>query len=505
MRPVNATRPHRLGAAAAVVVLAACGGGDDDAAGVTTVAAAGPSTGADHPDAAPGDDRAGAHATAHDGRLQRFRRSTDAPTSASATTASPVTTVAPVAGDTWRDPEGVFTVAFPAEPSTQNLQAPLPDGTSLPVTAYLAEVSGAALIASCVVYPEGTVIDPTEVLDAARDGALDNVGAELVDSEPIELQGRPGVGYRGVIGEAGGVLARSYLDDLQLCQVLVVGEPATVETVASAVPRFVRVPPGGRRVSRLTDANVALAREIIARYPRRKSALIPLATSLARAERVRDQGGDAPRRRAGRRHARRGVRHGLVLRDVPVRADGQVPDQHLRHDVVRTAGSERVDAPRRARARRQGREHHRRRADHAAAGRVPGCVHRGAGVAGELPPPLPCDARRLRPARRRPARRQTRRRDPTPRHARPQPPAHPHRQGGRRRPPRRCHRSARSGWTSPRREGCHDCDPLAVSVGGRVLPPATARRWSRRDSSSRTRTRSSAITPPAATGVCARR
>ena len=29
-------------------------------------------------------------------------------------------------------------------------------------------------------------------------------------------------------------------------------------------------------MSRLTDANVALARDIIARYPRRKSALIPL-------------------------------------------------------------------------------------------------------------------------------------------------------------------------------------------------------------------------------------
>jgi hypothetical protein len=100
-------------------------------------------------------------------------------------TGAPATTAAPTAGGKWQDPGGVFAVAFPAEPSTQNLQAPLPDGTSLPVTAYLAEVDGAAAIASCVVYPEGSVIDPTPVLESARDGALTNVGAELVDSQPI--------------------------------------------------------------------------------------------------------------------------------------------------------------------------------------------------------------------------------------------------------------------------------------------------------------------------------
>ena len=39
-----------------------------------------------------------------------------------------------------------------------------------------------------------------------------------------------------------------------------------------------------------------------------------------------------------RGHAGRGVRHRVVLRDVPLRADRQVPDQHLRHDVVRAHG-----------------------------------------------------------------------------------------------------------------------------------------------------------------------
>lgn len=224
-------RSPRLAAALTVsFALAACGGGEDESADSTVAAVA---------------------TTAVDGSSPATTAATTPttpPTVAPATTApvaattapgtAPVTT-APVAATTaptpnWQDPTGTFTIAFPAEPAVQNLQAPLPDGTSLPVTAYLAEVDGAAVIASCVVYPEGTSIDPTAVLDSARDGALANVGAELVDSQPIELQGRPGVSYRGVIGEAGGVLARTYLDGLQLCQALVVGEPAIIDVVAPA-------------------------------------------------------------------------------------------------------------------------------------------------------------------------------------------------------------------------------------------------------------------------------
>jgi FAD/FMN-containing dehydrogenase len=184
-------------AAAAVLVLGACGGDDESSAATTAATAATATT-------APGSD-------------------------ASAAT-SPL---AP--GELWEDPSGTFRIAFPAEPRVQNVQAPLPDGTSLPVTAYLTEIAGAAAIASCVIYPDDTAIDEATVLDSARDGALANIGAELVDSEPIELQGRLGVSYRGAIGEAGGVLARTYLDGLQLCQVLVVGEPTVVEDAAPPI------------------------------------------------------------------------------------------------------------------------------------------------------------------------------------------------------------------------------------------------------------------------------
>ena len=56
------------------------------------------------------------------------------------------------------------------------------------------------------------------------------------------------------------------------------------------------------------------------------------------AGRLRHQRRDAPHRRAGRRDVGRDARHGDVLRDVQVRAGRQVPDQHLRHDVVRADG-----------------------------------------------------------------------------------------------------------------------------------------------------------------------
>lgn len=212
------------------LTLAACGGGDDESADSTVAAVVTTAVDGSMPATT-----AVAVSTAPTASTAPVTTAPVVATTAPVTapvTAAPVGTTAPTAN--WQDPTGTFTIAFPAEPAVQELQAPLPDGTSLPVTAYLAEVDGAAVIASCVVYPEGTSIDPTAVLDSARDGALANVGADLVDSEPIELQGRPGVSYRGVIGEAGGVLARTYLDGLQLCQALVVGEPAIIDEVAPA-------------------------------------------------------------------------------------------------------------------------------------------------------------------------------------------------------------------------------------------------------------------------------
>ena len=94
----------------------------------------------------------------------------------------------------------------------------------------------------------------------------------------------------------------------------------------------------GRPMSRLTDANVAARPRHHRPLPAAQVGVDPAAAPVAGAERLHHAGCDAPHRRAARRHARRGVRHGDVLRDVPVPADRPLPDQRLRHDVVRADG-----------------------------------------------------------------------------------------------------------------------------------------------------------------------
>jgi hypothetical protein len=218
--------------AATCMTLVACGGDDDaspsvavedSAAGTTTAA---PSSGVPSTRATTVQDAVSATAPA---------ATTVAGDAAPGTAPGTAVTTAPASGEKWTSPDGVFAVDFPVEPSVQNLQTPLPDGTTIPVTAYLAELDGGAVIASCVVAPGGVDPDTNAVLEAARDGALENVNAVLADSETIELQGRRGLEFSGTIGQTGSILARNYVDGDQVCQVLVIGEPASI---ADAAPRF---------------------------------------------------------------------------------------------------------------------------------------------------------------------------------------------------------------------------------------------------------------------------
>lgn len=233
----TATRPFASRAVAgALCVLAACGGDEGEAgptseAPATTTATTVPES-TTEPSTVP-DTTAPATSVA---TTLAAPASTTVPTDPSATTAAtPVATTTAgttASGGSWQDPDGVYHLDFPTEPTQTELQVPLPDGSTIPVTAYVAELEGAAAISSCVAYPDGTIVDATAALEGAREGALTNIGADLVDSEAIELQGRPGIAFRGAIGEAGSVEARVFLDALDLCQVLVVGEPPVVSEIA---------------------------------------------------------------------------------------------------------------------------------------------------------------------------------------------------------------------------------------------------------------------------------
>jgi hypothetical protein len=178
-------------------------------------------------------------------------------------------------------------------------------------------------------------IDPVPVLDAARDGALANFGGELVESEPIELQGRRGVvsrrdrrGRRCARPDPSSTVSSSARRS-SWASPTVSTRSDPPSSIRSSSSRRTREPPD--RCQRRAGARDHRA------LPEEEVRADPARAPVAGAERVRHRGGDAPRRRTGRRHARRGVRHGVVLRDVPVRAHRHVPDQHLRHHVVRAA------------------------------------------------------------------------------------------------------------------------------------------------------------------------
>jgi NADH:ubiquinone oxidoreductase subunit E len=185
-------------------------------------------------------------------------------------------------------------------------------------------------------------------------------------------------------------------------------------------------------MTRLSDHNVVVAKEIIARYPKKKSALIPL-VHLSQ-----QQNGYV---------TEDAMRHVAELLDVtPAEVYGTASfyemfrfeptgrylinicgtmscalmgGDDLMHHAEHTLGV-------------RARFHHQRRSDHAAARRVSGCLHRGADAAGQLPAPLPSHTRGIRPTGRRSACRQTRCRGAATRHARAQPPADPCRSPGRR-------------------------------------------------------------------------
>ena len=212
-------------------------------------------------------------------------------------------------------------------------------------------------------------------------------------------------------------------------------------------------------------------------------------------------------RRADRRHAGRGARHGDVLRDVQVRAGRQVPHQHLRHDVVRAARRRRADAPRRS----------ARSASRPASTTADGLItleHAECQAACTEAPTLQVNYRhrfrvtdgRLRPAGRRPALRPARRRDPAARHAR--------HACASTSPPTAASVPCRPRTCPPARPGSRSHRPGGACMSSTAVPtrgrpgtttPATGRRSSRRGSSTRTRTRSSGTSRPAATRGSARR
>jgi hypothetical protein len=204
MTPLR-VRLSRAALVGPLLAIAACGGGDDDASSTTSGETTGSVTTTASTDAASGDPGAvsGTDAAVSTSAVATTTEPLGVVTTvpADSTTlptdpdpADSTTTTAPVAapGADWEDPEGVFNIEFPSAPTEQNLSAELDDGTVVPVTAYLAEVGGAAAIVSCVATSTADVVDVDGSLLESQSQALAQFGAEVSDSTAIELQGRPG-------------------------------------------------------------------------------------------------------------------------------------------------------------------------------------------------------------------------------------------------------------------------------------------------------------------------
>jgi len=163
-------------------------------------------------------------------------QTTAAPATTAPTTTAPASTVP--APFEFADPGGSYTATFPGEPTPVEQATALPDGTELPITFYLfQDPTGAAFGTASIAYPEGTTLD----LQGAQDGAIASVQGTLVESVPIELQGRTGLQFAADVGGQGTYVSRIFADGLNLYQVVAVVQgsvTAADPTVAAFLDSF---------------------------------------------------------------------------------------------------------------------------------------------------------------------------------------------------------------------------------------------------------------------------
>ena len=147
-------------------------------------------------------------------------------TTPSAASAPSVPPTAGGEGVTYTSPEGDYSAVFPAQPAEQRQDQPLPDGSTVELVIVGAEGADRFMATARGQYPEGTVLDVPLALDGVQEQAIANVQGTLIDSQDVELQGRPGRQFSASFtsnGEAGTLLQRVYFDGPVIYQVLVTG------------------------------------------------------------------------------------------------------------------------------------------------------------------------------------------------------------------------------------------------------------------------------------------
>ena len=144
-----------------------------------------------------------------------------------------------VTGEVFTSEAGEFSIATPAplEETQQSVETP---AGPVEIYTFTAEAEETAYVVAYSDYPTAMVneVDPQELLDSSRDGAVANLGGTLENEEVIDLNGNPGrslvISTSANQAQSATINSRIYLVDNRLYQILVVTPAGADATESSA-------------------------------------------------------------------------------------------------------------------------------------------------------------------------------------------------------------------------------------------------------------------------------
>ena len=144
----------------------------------------------------------------------------------------------------WRrfEPEiGGFSILFPGTPEKQTETVPTAGGT-IETTFFLVEQEDMGYSVNLADYSEMSLSesDVEVVLDGAREGAVRNVGGELLEEAEITLDGHPGRALKIAVDDEFVVDARFYLvgNRLYVLQAISIGQTSKPSRVEKFLDSF---------------------------------------------------------------------------------------------------------------------------------------------------------------------------------------------------------------------------------------------------------------------------
>lgn len=137
--------------------------------------------------------------------------------------------------------EGRFEVLFPRQPEQMQQRVELPPGESTTQYAFASEDGLAEYLISYTDYPEefmSRIGEPSDFLQAVKEGFLGGVGARDVVSQSRRLQGYPGLRVEYVTSNGLSGYAHFYLVNERLYQIIVTPQTRNASNWSENAQRF---------------------------------------------------------------------------------------------------------------------------------------------------------------------------------------------------------------------------------------------------------------------------